>query len=318
MHIQEPLFSIIIPTYNRSQLLSIAIQSVINQTFKNWELIVIDDGATDETKMVVQTFQKDERIRYFFEEHQERSTARNRGIEEAIGKYICFLDDDDYYLKNHLFAFFEELREHNFPEIILRTGFIRRKGELYLKSTQYIKSRDKNPVRFATFHFCSVCTLCIPSIFFRDIKFPSRFQYWEDTYTILQLFAQYKFKQLQIFTYIYVHHQDRSSKIIYQKNNARELIENNIQAIDDFFTSYPQISEAFLPTGAKKWLISNKYIDHANGALKHQKIILSLHLIIAAMSNYNIFPFLIKYMKFALKLPIYLLSSLLNQERFCE
>lgn len=96
------LFSIIIPTYNREKLIGLAINSVINQSFIDWELIIIDDGSTDKTKEVVKPYLKDNRVKYFFQKNAERSAARNNGILKSQGKYICFLDSDDTFLTNHL------------------------------------------------------------------------------------------------------------------------------------------------------------------------------------------------------------------------
>ena len=73
-----------------------AIESVLSQSYKNWELIIIDDGSTDNTKAVCQQFE-DKRITYVFQENSERSAARNNGIALAKGKYVGFLDSDDTY-----------------------------------------------------------------------------------------------------------------------------------------------------------------------------------------------------------------------------
>jgi glycosyltransferase involved in cell wall biosynthesis len=98
-----PFFSIIIPTYNRENFLSKAINSVLNQTFEDWELIIVDDGSTDNTRILIADYIKlDQRIKYKYQDNQERSAARNQGIELAIGEYICFLDSDDYYLNTRL------------------------------------------------------------------------------------------------------------------------------------------------------------------------------------------------------------------------
>lgn len=99
----SPFFSIVIPTYNRAHLIEKAVNSVLKQTFKDWELIIVDDGSTDNTMQVISDFlASDKRIKYFYQENQERSIARNNGIEKATGKYVCFLDSDDYYLENRL------------------------------------------------------------------------------------------------------------------------------------------------------------------------------------------------------------------------
>jgi len=89
--------SIIIATYNRSSLISNSIQSVLNQTYADWELIVADDGSTDDTREVVEAFlQQDERVRYIaLKENKGATTARNRGIAEATGDLIMVWDSDD-------------------------------------------------------------------------------------------------------------------------------------------------------------------------------------------------------------------------------
>ncbi len=97
----SPFFTIIIPTYNRANLLPRAIQSVLNQTFEDWEMIIVDDGSTDETSKVV-VLNNDLRIKYFRQKNGGRGSARNQGVNRASGQYLCFLDDDDYYLPEFL------------------------------------------------------------------------------------------------------------------------------------------------------------------------------------------------------------------------
>ena len=117
------LFSIILPTFNRSVLITKAIESVINQTYTNWELIIIDDGSTDNTKSVLENYLSDSRIKYFFQENQERSVARNNGIKRAKGDYICFLDsdDEDYSLSYEVLAVDESSKEMKTVTEILTT-----------------------------------------------------------------------------------------------------------------------------------------------------------------------------------------------------
>lgn len=99
----NPIISIILPTYNRADLIPRAIQSVLAQTFPHFELVIIDDGSTDETEKVVSQF-SDSRIRYFWQENQERSIARNHGLALSQGKLISFLDSDDEFLPGKLEA----------------------------------------------------------------------------------------------------------------------------------------------------------------------------------------------------------------------
>ena len=94
-------FSIVIPTYNRVAFLPKAIESVLAQTYTDWELIIVDDGSTDNTREVVSQY-NDERVTYIYQQNAERSVARNNGINHAKGDYVCFLDSDNVMLPNRL------------------------------------------------------------------------------------------------------------------------------------------------------------------------------------------------------------------------
>jgi len=98
-----PTVSIILPTYNRTQLLSQAIESVLDQTYRDFELIVVDDGSEKDTEPVVDTFDEWGNIRYIrHKTNKGASAARNTGIEAATGEYIAFIDDDDEWLPTKL------------------------------------------------------------------------------------------------------------------------------------------------------------------------------------------------------------------------
>lgn len=110
----SPVVSVVISTYNRRNLLPHAMNSVLSQGFRDFELIIIDDGSTDDTRQVVARF-ADARVRYVFQENAGLAAGRNAGIRHARGEYICFLDDDDLYLRDNLATQVAFLREH--PEI---------------------------------------------------------------------------------------------------------------------------------------------------------------------------------------------------------
>ena len=95
-----PKVSVIIPTYNCAQYIAEAIESVLNQTFKDFEVIVIDDGSTDNTKQVVELF--GDKISYYYQENHGVSVARNNGISSSSGDYVSFLDSDNKWLPNLL------------------------------------------------------------------------------------------------------------------------------------------------------------------------------------------------------------------------
>ncbi len=105
----EPEITIIIPAYNASAYLTDSVSSVIKQTFTSWELIIVNDGSTDNTKEIVGTFLTDSRIKLIDQQNKGVSAARNAGITDATGKYMGFLDADDYLLPNALQRKYEVL-----------------------------------------------------------------------------------------------------------------------------------------------------------------------------------------------------------------
>ena len=103
--------TIVLPAYNASEYLTETINSVFSQTYKDFELLVIDDGSTDNTRDIVNDFcQRDSRIRLISQENQGVSVARNNGIKMAKGKYIAFLDSDDLWVPNKLARHVEHLQ----------------------------------------------------------------------------------------------------------------------------------------------------------------------------------------------------------------
>lgn len=111
MRKSEPLFSIIIPTYNRAYILWKAIQSVIAQTESRWELIIVNDGSTDCTLRLLEEF-RDEKIRFITISHQGASAARNRGLEIAQAEYIAYLDSDNAWHPNFLEIMTKTIRKN--------------------------------------------------------------------------------------------------------------------------------------------------------------------------------------------------------------
>jgi len=96
-----PKVSVIIPTYNYGKYIEKAIDSVLAQTYKDFEIIVVDDGSTDNTREIIETKYKD-KVRYFYQENSGAPVARNKGIKESKGEYLVFLDADDWFMPENL------------------------------------------------------------------------------------------------------------------------------------------------------------------------------------------------------------------------
>ncbi|MFZ1705356.1 MAG: glycosyltransferase family 2 protein [Saprospiraceae bacterium] len=256
-----PIFSVIIPTFQRVQLLQNSIQSVLNQSFEYFELIIVDDGSTDETSSFVHSL-KDSRVRYIFQEKGERSMARNLGIQSARGKYICFLDDDDEYTPDFLTKFFQYYQKNNFPDTILRTGFSRNEGGKLKPTPNYNPKKHVHSVRFAAYHMCGIWTLCIPKEYLIHDRFHPDFPHWQDTHLILRLFAKYGMTQLEEYNYVYHIHATMGSKKMASDIEAN--LQLNILPIEHLFANYSTLLKPFLPTHTKRYLIAKKYLEFAH------------------------------------------------------
>ncbi|WP_252379816.1 glycosyltransferase family 2 protein [Desulfovulcanus ferrireducens] len=120
------LISVIIPTFNRGQYIVDAVNSVLNQTWKKLELIVVDDGSNDQTRALLEKI-KDKRFHYFYQENKGVSSARNFGLKKARGDFLALLDSDDYWLPEKLSVQLKFMLEGGFhisqtQEIWIRRG----------------------------------------------------------------------------------------------------------------------------------------------------------------------------------------------------
>ncbi len=123
--------SVIIPTYNRAHLISRSIDSVFQQTFKDYEIIVIDDGSRDKTKEMLWERYGDRLVYIGKEKNEGLSAARNAGIKVARGKYLALLDDDDEWLPEKLEMQIALMDAASSPGLVYCNGFnVNEKGEV--------------------------------------------------------------------------------------------------------------------------------------------------------------------------------------------
>lgn len=143
-----PIFSVVICSYNRGRLLRRAVGSVLAQTEKDYEIIIVDDGSTDDTHKIAREYCKSHRnIRYTFHRNRGLSNARNVGILMASGVYVTFLDSDDEYAPEHLDIRKRALLQN--PELDLLHGGVKIIGSEYVP--------DKfNPEKMIHLHDCVI------------------------------------------------------------------------------------------------------------------------------------------------------------------
>ena len=224
-----PKVSVIIPTYNRAELLRSAISSVIGQTFKDWEMIIVNDHSTDHTRNVVEGF-ADNRIKYLQNKGKNGpSIARNLGIYAASGEYIAFLDDDDEWLPTKLDKQIGILANctgkvcgiYSKPQLIDRiTGKILREdsGAHTLKGNLLSQLIIKNPI-----HTCTMVIRkkCLDQIGFFD----ETMRYMEDRDLWIRLGMHWEFEYIdEYLTKAYYHGNEHLSRDTEGQIQGREIL----------------------------------------------------------------------------------------------
>jgi glycosyltransferase involved in cell wall biosynthesis len=268
------MFSIILPTYNRAHLVERAIKSVQEQTFSDWELIVVDDGSIDNTKQVVESFY-DHRIKYIFQENSERSVARNNGINHALREWICFLDSDDYFLNHHLETFKKQILDKNLPPSFLVSGcYEERNGEL-IKKNIFDSVIGIHPARYIFEQtIITPISVCIHKNCFIENRFPEIFKkaYWEDTHLWIRIAMKYPFMQINDYTNVLSEHPDRSVN----KTISITRVMDHINMIKHLFLNFEKQLNPILINHDAKHYIDRKYRMFLYSARQNKQLVISL------------------------------------------
>lgn len=164
----HPLISIIVPTYNREAIIARTIKSIEKQTFYDWELIIVDDGSTDNTKNAVREYLKDERIRYYSFPNMGASIARNIGIGLAKGKLVGFLDSDDIWTSGRLKLIAEEYKENR--ENFFITDFKSEDDSKGLFKEKYLKSKQFRQILLSHNFLGGTINLVVPRQMLLEIQ----------------------------------------------------------------------------------------------------------------------------------------------------
>lgn len=140
-------FSVLIPAYNAENFIAESIMSVMNQTYPNWEMIIVNDGSTDNTLSILKDYEKkDKRIKIINQENKGSLMARRVAIEKATGDYICFLDSDDFWENNMLEVLVSRIKQYNPDLILFNHNVVNLKGEIY-QTTKHIYNDKQGPIK---------------------------------------------------------------------------------------------------------------------------------------------------------------------------
>ena len=200
-----PLVSVMIPVYNGEKEITISLQSLFNQTYTNWECIIVDDGSTDGTLEVIRSL-SDKRIRIFsFEKNKGRPYARQKALDEANGKYIAMLDADDWYYSEKL-ALQVDYLESNADCVLISSGMaitgkggeldvIQGAGSGKIETYHYTHPINYKPVP----HGPSM----MKSINAKNIKYDLNLALGQDQDFMIRLLKNQKYAMLREVLYVY-------------------------------------------------------------------------------------------------------------------
>lgn len=186
--------SVIIPYYNRESTIERALNSVVEQSYKDYEIILIDDGSSDNSHEIVDDFikkRKEYKIINLYQDNSGPSKARNRGIEEAKGEYIAFLDSDDSWVPNKLEIQMNFLQK-NKEVMILGTDYNNIiNGNISTKSSNTNKYKEVGFYKRLIKCYFPTSTVVIKREVFEEFRFNEEQKYAEDTLLFLKILRKY-------------------------------------------------------------------------------------------------------------------------------
>ncbi len=304
--LESPFFSIVIPLYNKEKYIKATLESVLKQTYSNFEVVIINDGSTDSSCDYVLTI-KDSRIRIVHQNNKGVSTARNNGIKKSKGKYIVLLDADDLWLPNHLQDFKNAIKKYPL-EFVFGNNYKYKLKENSYKPT-YISNlpEGEDIVLVKNYFKCSlpstlICasSVCIQKDILKDdLVFNEELTSGEDTDLWIRLGLKYPF----VF--------NKNIGAIYNKEVLGSLSsQNNINSLFKFTQNYivEEKSAPFL----KKFMDANRF-----DLMIKSKIMNRLDLYEILKNQIDCNSFNVKQ-KLLLRIPVIGLRLLINFKKFLE
>jgi glycosyltransferase involved in cell wall biosynthesis len=231
----EMLVSVIIPTYNRKDLVQRAVSSVLNQTYRNLELLVVDDGSNDGSGEALSYFNSDPRFHYTYQENRGQSAARNRAIASASGDLIAFLDSDNYWAPDKIqrqLAFWSGKTEY---DILYSLGFsIDIAGNIVLSGKQISRPSGWILDQLIFSNFITNNTVLVARHCFQKLgSFDESLRIAEDYDLWLRFATRHKF----------LHHPERVTYYCVEGErlsaHEEQNIEVNFQILSKFFQEHP-------------------------------------------------------------------------------
>ena len=262
-------FTVIIPTYNRTQFIREAVRSVYAQTFSDWELLIVDDGSDVPAIEFLEDFAGHPNFTYHYQKNRGLGAARQVGAELARGKYICYLDDDDYYLENHLATLFGAMERSCHKLALYKTGLIR----LYPDGSQQHSALYDPNAGMMEQHWTlmdGMFSYAIPRSV--ALQIPSvQYYFCEDFNWLGRLMTVLSVVQIPAFTLVYRWHGDNRTGAITQPSALRGAH----RAVEALY-GYPGIKEAVRKSTFQR-MMAHQALHYARACVRQGHYGLALH-----------------------------------------
>lgn len=276
-----PILSIIVPVYNVEKYLDNCIQSIINQTFQDWELILVDDGSTDNCPNICDRYQlSNHRIITIHKQNGGLSSARNSGIDLANGDYITFVDSDDDIAPNTYSENIAILEANPNIELLVYPMILDYNNENKRKNNEKkILLEDKREIFLAWYNHNPIDKSSCTKIFRRDIIKPCRYpvgHVHEDFFFFLDLIP--KLNCIQISNQGEYHYYSREGSILHTSNlqKDKDWVDAELEMLRQMY-QYPELKQEYLPRymSAARYLMNStiNFPDaNINDQLQHLQI----------------------------------------------
>ena len=242
---KEDLISIVIPVYKVEKYLEKCVESVINQTYKNLEILLVNDGSPDNCPKICDEYaQKDNRIKVIHKENGGLSDARNAGIDVATGKYITFIDSDDYISNDYVEYMYNLAQKHNAQIATCEFEIVYLEDELK-NDSEYIEDIEVLTPRDFFYNMLFAKRSDVTEIeLFKGIRYPKGVVY-EDTATTYKLIEKCnKIATGNKKCYFYFTRPNSISKISGFNSNELDYIKNTNEMLDYLRNKYPDLEQA--------------------------------------------------------------------------
>lgn len=240
-----------------------ALESVTAQQFREWELVIVDDGSTDNTKEVVRTYLGDNRITYQWQKNRELNGARNTGITLANGQYLIFLDDDDLLLPEHLKTLHVAIAASDFQSPVLRTSMVVEMPNQRIISN-FEDLQEYHPVQQMWLKPTNLLSFAFHRTVFDKHRFAEEFVLGDDFHFLIKVLLDFPLEQLSPATVVYHQHPQTRTLNYFSKEKAA----NKFAAMEALWIERGQDLSLLIPDRWRQSWRGEQYLHFARLAFR--------------------------------------------------